>query len=42
MSKKELKPIAYFETETKSALGGAAMTLRDYVDWSIARRVQLP
>ena len=42
MSKKELKPIPYFETEAEERHFWETHDSMDYVDWSKARRVQFP
>ena len=42
MSKKELKPIPYFETEDEERAWWGSHDSTDYVDWSKARRVQFP
>ncbi len=40
MSKKEFKPIPYFETEDEERAWWGSHDSTDYVDWSKARRVQ--
>ncbi len=42
MSKKELKPIPYFETEDEERAFWGSHDSMDYVDWSKAKRVQFP
>ena len=42
MSKKELKPIPYFETEDEERAWWGSHDSTDYVDWGKARRVQFP
>ena len=42
MSKKELKPIPYFETEDEERAWWGSHDSTEYVDWSKARRVQFP
>ena len=42
MSKKELNPIPYFETEDEERAWWGSHDSTDYVDWSKARRVQFP
>ena len=42
MSKKELKPIPYFENEDEERAWWGSHDSTEYVDWSKARRVQFP
>ena len=42
MSKKELKPIPYFETEDEERAFWGSHDSMDYVDWSKAKRARFP